>query len=116
MPPKNTTPTTHADAIALSKTTGTKRSTNPRPNAPNCIAINLKSTIGPTTKNTNCAVGDTAVNDAATNASASEHSDSTIANTTITAINNHGVSASPKNHCAGTMTFTAAASAAPTTR
>ena len=51
------------------------REANFMPKAPDCMANNLTSTIGPTTRNTSCAVGETPGSEATTNASASEHSD-----------------------------------------
>ena len=95
---------------------GMKRVANFAPNAPDCMAKSFTSTIGPTTRNTNWAVGETPGRDAATKASASEHSDSSTASNAMTTIPSHKFSVRKVMKAAGTAAFMSAATAAPTTK
>src|SRR5918992_1143885 len=51
-------PTSPLTATATAKVRGANRIANRRPNTPACSAINLMSTIGPTTRNASLAVGE----------------------------------------------------------
>jgi dienelactone hydrolase len=101
---------------ATTNVVGANRSANPRPNVPTCMAISLRSTIGPTTRNASRAVSENCDSDAATNASASEQIDSTTASTASASTDTTGLPATAASQLSGTTAFNVAAAAAPSTR
>src|SRR5215207_8608770 len=115
-PPSTSTPTSDAHTIATTNVTGANLVANRRPNTPDCSAMSLTSTAGPTTRNTSLGSNGSADSDAATNASASLHSASTTASTAITRMANSICPASESNTCGGTSTLSTAEVSAPSTR
>ena len=105
-----------ATAVATSRVTGANRTANARPNNPVCIATSLRSTAGPTTRNTSRGTNGTIVRLAATNASASEHSDNTNASTAMLMTPRKRCPAMCSNTHGGNIAWSSAAAAAPTTR
>ena len=95
---------------------GANRVTNLRPNVPPCKATSFRSTIGPTTRNTNLDVIGNCEKLAATNASASEQMHNTTASTAITRIAVNGFDASESSTDGGTATLSTAAANPPTTK
>src|SRR5437773_2113 len=111
----STRPTTSAQASATTKVSGANRAANRRPNMPDCIAISLTSTAGPTTRKTSRAVSENSRRLAATNASASEQIASSTASPPRARAASAGWSATASTSDRGTSTWSVAAAAAPTT-
>src|SRR6185436_15139145 len=76
-----TAPVAAPTRMAAANVVGANRSMKRRPKTPVCMAISLRSTIGPTTRNTRRDVSENCDSEAATKASASLQMDSSTAST-----------------------------------